>query len=114
VLPGVQEPVPQRQVRADTAGAAQGGQAPPAQVQAEQVGEAFAGLEPQVEPDAQVAGTVAGQVPGGQKAQVTNAVMISRMARRIAYLMIIAWLRSVRRGRRGEGDRGERPMSFGD
>jgi hypothetical protein len=40
VLPGVQEPASQRQVRADPAGAAQGSQAAPAQVQAEQVGEA--------------------------------------------------------------------------
>jgi hypothetical protein len=31
------------------------------------VGEAFAGVEPQVQADPQVAGAVAGQVPGGQE-----------------------------------------------
>ena len=48
-------------------GAAQRGQAAPAQPQAEQVGEALAGVQPQVQPDPQVPGAVAGQVPGGQE-----------------------------------------------
>ena len=67
VLAGVGDPVPQRQRGADPAGAAQGGQAAPAQPQAEDVGEAFAGVQPQVQPDAQVPGAVAGQVAGGQE-----------------------------------------------
>ena len=67
VLAGVEQPVAQRQVGADAARAAQGGQAAPAQVQAEEVGEAFAGVKPQVQADAQVAGAVAGQVAGGQE-----------------------------------------------
>ena len=67
VLARVQEPVAQRQDRADPAGAAQRREAAPAQPQAEGVGEAFAGVQPQVQPDPQVAGAVAGQVPGGQE-----------------------------------------------
>ena len=61
------DPVPQREQSADPAGAAQRGQAAPAQPQAEDVGEAFAGVQPQVQPDAQVPGAVAGQVAGGQE-----------------------------------------------
>ena len=61
------DPVPQRERGADPAGAAQRGQAAPAQPQAEEVGEAFAGMQPQVQPDPEVAGTVAGQVAGGQE-----------------------------------------------
>ena len=67
VLPGVSEPVAQREGRADPGRAAHGSQVAPAQVQAEQVGEALAGMQPQVQADAQVAGAVAGQVPGGQE-----------------------------------------------
>ena len=67
VLARVGDPVPQRQARADPAGAAQRGQAAPAQPQAEDVGEALAGVQPQVQPDPQVPGAVAGQVAGGQE-----------------------------------------------
>jgi hypothetical protein len=44
VLAGVGDPVPQRKRGADPAGAAQDGQAAPAQPQGEDVGEAFAGV----------------------------------------------------------------------
>ena len=64
MLARVDQPVAQREGGADPAGAAQGGQAAPAQPQAEDVGEALAGVQPQVEADPQVAGAVAGQVPG--------------------------------------------------
>ena len=67
VLAGFGDPVPQREGGADPAGAAQGGQAAPAQPQAEDVGEALAGVQPQVQPDPQVPGAVAGQVAGGQE-----------------------------------------------
>ena len=67
VLAGFGDPVPQREGRADPAGAAQGGQAAPAQPQADEVGEALAGVQPQVQADAQVPGAVAGQVAGGQE-----------------------------------------------
>ena len=67
VLAGVDQPVAQREGRADPGRAAQGSQAAPAQVQADDVGEALAGVQPQVQADAQVAGAVAGQVPGGQE-----------------------------------------------
>ena len=61
------QPVAQREGGADPGGAAQGGEAAPAQPQAEEVGEALAGVQPQVQPDPQVAGAVAGQVAGGQE-----------------------------------------------
>ena len=67
LLTRVDDPVAQREGRADPAGAAQGGEAAPAQPQAEEVGEALAGVQPQVQPDPQVAGAVAGQVAGGQE-----------------------------------------------
>jgi hypothetical protein len=63
--------------RADLVGAAQDREAGPAQPQAEEAGpaqpqaeevsEAFAGVQPQVQADAEVAGAVAGQVAGGQE-----------------------------------------------
>ena len=64
VLTGVEDPVAQRDGGTDPGRAAQGGEAAPAQPQAEEVGEALAGVQPQVEADPQVAGAVAGQVPG--------------------------------------------------
>ena len=67
VLARVQEAVPQREGRADPGGAAQDGEAAPAQPQADDGGEALAGVQPQVQADPQVAGAVAGQVPGGQE-----------------------------------------------
>ena len=67
VLAGFGDPVPQRERGADPAGAAQRGEAAPAQPQAEDVGEALAGVQPQVQPDPQVPGAVAGQVAGGQE-----------------------------------------------
>ena len=67
MLARVDDPVAQREGGADPAGAAQRGQAAPAQPQAEDVGEALAGVQPQVQPDPQVAGAVAGQVAGGQE-----------------------------------------------
>ena len=67
VLARVGDPVPQRQARADPAGAAQRGQAAPAQPQAEHVGEALAGVQSQVQANPQVPGPVAGQVAGGQE-----------------------------------------------
>ena len=67
VLGWVQQAVPPGQGGADLAGAAQDREAGPAQPQAEDVGEALTGVQPQVQADAQVAGAVAGQVPGGQE-----------------------------------------------
>lgn len=57
----------QRKRGTDAARRAQHGQAAPAQPQTEEVGEALAGVEPEVQADAQVAGAVAGQVTGGQE-----------------------------------------------
>ena len=67
MLAGFGDPVPEREGGADPAGAAQGGQTAPAQPQAEDVGEAFAGVQPQVQADAQMPDPVAGQVAGGQE-----------------------------------------------
>ena len=67
VLTRVQQAVPPGEGGADLAGAAQDREAGPAQPQAEEVGEALAGVQPQVQPDPQVPGPVAGQVPGGQE-----------------------------------------------
>ena len=61
------DPVPHRERGADPARAAQRREAAPAQPQAEGVGEALAGVQPQVQPDPQVPGAVAGQVAGGQE-----------------------------------------------
>ena len=109
VLAGVGDPVPQRQGGADPAGAAQDGEAAPAQPQAEEVGEAFAGVQPQVQADPQVAGAVAGQVAGGQErpGERTRPGRC-RMARAMAYLSIIGGLRSGRRGRLCAGRCGRR------
>ena len=67
VLARVQDPVAQREGGADPGRAAQDGQPAPPQPQADDGGEALAGVQPQVQPDPQVAGAVAGQVPGGQE-----------------------------------------------
>ena len=67
VLARVQQAATQRERGTDAARLAQHGQAAPAQPQAEEVGEALAGMEPQVQPDAYVAGAVAGQMAGGQE-----------------------------------------------
>ena len=67
MLPGIGEPVTQREGRADPGRAAQGSQPAPPQPQADDVGEALAGMQPQVQADPQVAGAVAGQVRGGQE-----------------------------------------------
>ena len=61
MLTRAQDPVMQREGGADPGRAAQGSEAAPAQVQGEQVGEAFAGVQPQVQADPQVAG--AGFIP---------------------------------------------------
>ena len=63
----VGDPIPQRECGADPGRAAQHGQAAPTQPQAEQVGEALTGVQPQVQPDAQMPGPVAGQVTGGNE-----------------------------------------------
>ncbi len=67
VLARVDQPVAQRECGADPARAAQHGEAAPVQPQAEDVGKALAGVQPQVQPDPQVPGAVAGQVAGGQE-----------------------------------------------
>ena len=67
MLARVQQAVAPWEGGADLAGAAQDREAGPAQPQAEEVGEAFAGVQPQVQADAEVAGAVAGQVAGGQE-----------------------------------------------
>jgi hypothetical protein len=53
--------------RAGSARSGVGRPGAPSQVQAEEVGEALAGVQPQVQADAQLAGAVAGQVAGREE-----------------------------------------------
>jgi hypothetical protein len=108
-------------------------------VQAEDVGEALAGVQPQVQADAQVAGAVAGQMAGGQEGPGGErrhdehdgqgdgelvdhrgfpfwaARTALRRAVRAAPALRLAWGRQVGAdpGDAVQRDRGERPMPFG-